>query len=348
MTETRTLLQRPAMVLLCIALAFFVWYVGDVLLVIFAGILLAVALSSASDGLARWTPLNRGFALLAVIVLAGLGLAGLGFLVVPQAMEELWALWERLTAIAADIQRWAQQFAMFEAPEENGENADTGGVTESLVGPVQEAAGAAAGALMTTLGALGTILIIVILGGFVAANPGLYLRGVGKLVPQRHRSRFSEVVGLTGYGLRWWLLGQLVSMAMLGISTGIGLYLFGIDLWLGLALLTALLTFIPFLGPILAGIPIVAVAFADGLDTGLFVLGFYLVVQTIEGNIITPMIQERAVMMPPALLIGMQVLFGALFGLPGLILAAPLTVVGMIAVNTLYIEDVLGDERAVP
>jgi predicted PurR-regulated permease PerM len=346
MTETRTLLQRPAMVLLCIALAFFVWYVGDVLLVIFAGILLAVALSSASDGLARWTPLNRGFALLAVIVLAGLGLVGLGFIVVPQAMEELWALWERLVAIAGDIQRWAQQFAMFETPD-NGDE-ENGGITEGMIGTAQEAAGAAAGALMTTLGALGTILIIVILGGFIAANPGLYLRGIEKLVPRRHRFRLSEVLSLTGYGLRWWLLGQLVSMALLGVSTGIGLYVIGIDLWLGLALLTALLTFIPFLGPIIAGIPIVAVGFADGLQTGLIVLVFYLVIQTIEGNIITPMIQERAVLMPPALLIGMQVLFGALFGLPGLILAAPLTVVGMIAVNMLYIEDVLGDERAVP
>jgi predicted PurR-regulated permease PerM len=342
MTETRTFLQRPGAVLLAIALAFFVWYVGDVLLVIFAGILLAVALSSASDGLAHWTPLNRGFSLLLVIILAAAALAGLGFLVVPQAMEELWALWERMVAIAGDVQRWAQQFAMFEMPEESGENGENSGIAEGMIGPVQEAAGAAAGVLMTTLGALGTILIILILGGFIAANPGLYLRGLEKLIPQRHRSRFSEVLGQTGYGLRWWLLGQLVSMALLGISTGIGLWVIGIDLWLGLALLTALLTFIPFLGPLIAGIPIVAVGFAAGLQTGLIVLAFYLVIQNIEGNIITPMIQERAVLMPPALLIGMQVLFGALFGLPGLILAAPLTVVGMIVVNMLYIEDTLG------
>jgi predicted PurR-regulated permease PerM len=346
MTETRTLLQRPGLVLLGIALAFFVWYVGDVLLVIFAGILLAVALSAASDALAHWTPLNRGLSLLFVMILAASGLVGLGFLVVPQALGELWALWEQLAMIAGEIQQWLQQFTMFETPE--GDDAESGGVTEGMIGTVQDAAGAAAGALMTTLGALGTILIIVILGGFVAVNPGLYLRGLQKLVPRRHRARSGEVMGLLGYGLRWWLLGQLVSMALLGVSTGIGLYVIGIDLWLGLALLTALLTFIPFLGPIIAGIPIVAVGFAAGFQTGLIVLAFYLVVQTIEGNIITPMIQERAVLMPPALLIGMQVLFGALFGLPGLILAAPLTVVGLIAVNMLYVEDVLGDKRAVP
>jgi predicted PurR-regulated permease PerM len=348
LTETRTLLQRPAVVLLGIALAFFVWYVGDVLLVIFAGILLAVALSSASDGLARWTPLNRGLSLLLVIILAILGLVGLGFLVVPQAIEEVWALWERMVGIAGDVQRWAQQFALLDQPEGNDGNGENSGLTESVIGTVQDAAGAAAGALMTTLGALGTILIVAILGGFMAANPGVYLRGLKKLAPQRHRPRISEVLAMTGHGLRWWLLGQLVSMALLGVSTAIGLYLIGIDLWLGLALLTALLTFIPFLGPLIAGIPIVAVGFAAGLQTGLIVLAFYLVLQNVEGNIITPMIQERAVRMPPALLIGMQVLFGALFGIPGLILAAPLTVVGMIAVNMLYIEDVLGDERAVP
>jgi predicted PurR-regulated permease PerM len=342
-----SLLQRPGIVILGIAIALLIWAVGDVLLVVFAGILLAVALSAASDYVAEWTPLGRGLSLVLVFLLALLVLGGIGYLVVPQALEELGRLWERIVAILEDLHAWSQQYPILNLGGGDAANGE-GGIPEGAMGAAQQVFGAATGMVLGAVGALGTFLIIIVLGGFVAANPGLYLRGICKLVPQRHRERAGEVLAMSGYGLRWWLLGQLVSMALLGVSTGIGLYLFGIDLWLGLALLTALLTFIPFLGPILAGIPIVAVALADGIETGLFVLGFYLVVQTIEGNIVTPMIHERAVSLPPALLIGMQLLAGALFGLPGFILAAPLTVVGMILVNMLYIEDVLNDERAVP
>ncbi len=346
---------RPGAALLVIALVLLVWYLGHVLLVIFAGILLAVALSSAADGLAHWSPLNRGISLFVVAVLAIAGLVGLGFLVVPAALEELWTLLERLTEIASDLQQWMGQLPLVEGADGNGGNGNAAGndsngdaLTESLMGSVQDAAGAAAGALFSILGALGTVLIVTIIGGFVAVNPPVYISGMLKLVPEPRRARASQTLAAIGHGLRWWLLGQLVSMAVLGVSTGIGLFAIGIDLWLGLALLTAVLTFIPFLGPIIAGVPIVAIAFGDGFETGLIVLVFYLALQNVEGNILTPMIQERAVRVPPALLVSMQVLFGAIFGAAGFIMAAPLTVVGFIAVNMLYVEDVLGDEAAGP
>jgi predicted PurR-regulated permease PerM len=93
---------------------------------------------------------------------------------------------------------------------------------------------------------------------------------------------------------------------------------------------------------------VVPIDFTEGMQTGLMVLAFYLIVQNVEGNVVTPMIQHRAVELPPALLIATQVLFGTLFGALGLILAAPLAAVGLVAVNLLYIEGVLGERRATP
>jgi predicted PurR-regulated permease PerM len=342
MMESRSRWIRPEIVLLALGIGLLLWLVGEVLLMVFAGVLLAIALSAMAGGLAHWTLLSRGWALIFVTLSLAIVLIALGFAVVPQAIEELGTLVQRLLEIAGAVQQWVQELPVFSG-DGDGDNDGNGGM-----GTIQEAAGAAAGMVMGVLGTLSTMVVVIVIGIFIAADPGLYTRGLLKLTPLSVRTRASEAMSLIGYVLRWWLLGQLVSMTVLGVLTAAGLYLLGIELWLGLAALTAILTFVPFLGPIIAGIPIVAIAFADGIETGLIVLAFFVSLQSLEGYILTPMIQQRAVLMPPALLISMQVLFGTLFGAPGLILAAPLTAAGLVAVNLLYVEDVLGDRRSVP
>jgi predicted PurR-regulated permease PerM len=343
MLESRSRWVRPEIVLLALGIGLLLWLVGEVLLMVFAGVLLATALSALAGGLVHWTPLGRGWALVLVTLSLAVILIALGFAIVPQAIEELGTLVQRLMEIAGAVQQWVQELPVFSGGDGDGDNDGNGGM-----GTIQEAAGAAAGIVMRVLGTISTMVVVIVIGIFMAADPGLYTRGLLKLTPLGVRSRASEALSLIGYVLRWWLLGQLVSMTVLGVLTAAGLYLIGIELWLGLAALTAILTFVPFLGPIIAGIPIVAIAFADGIETGLIVLAFFVSLQSLEGYILTPMIQQRAVLMPPALLISMQVLFGTLFGAPGLILAAPLTAAGLVAVNLLYVEDVLGDRRAVP
>jgi predicted PurR-regulated permease PerM len=132
-------------------------------------------------------------------------------------------------------------------------------------------------------------------------------------------------------------------MVLLGVSIGLGLMIIGIDLWLSLGVLTGLLTFIPYLGPIIAGIPIVIIGFTQGMETGIIVLVFYLIVQNIEAQIVVPIIQHRVVNLAPVLAISTQVLMGALFGVLGVIFAAPVTIVAMVAVRKLYMEDVLDE-----
>ncbi len=164
------------------------------------------------------------------------------------------------------------------------------------------------------------------------------------LVPPERRALAEHTLSALAHALRWWFLGQLTSMALLGSTVGFGLYVLGTDLWFALAALTALLTFVPFLGPLIATVPIVAVAFTEGTQTGLIVLFGYIVIQNVEGHVLTPMIQHKAVNLAPALLISVQVLFSLIFGMVGLILAAPLTVVAMVLVQKLWVEHMLGDK----
>jgi predicted PurR-regulated permease PerM len=210
------------------------------------------------------------------------------------------------------------------------------------------AAGNMAAQMMTmglsVVGALTSMIVLIVLTVFLSANPALYRRGAVRLVPQDRRGMVEDTLSAIAHALRWWFLGQLASMLLLGVTVGLGLFVLGVDLWFALAVLTAVLTFIPFIGPLIATVPIVAVGFADGMQTGLIVLIGYIIIQNVEGNIITPMIQHKAVDLAPALMIAVQVMLSLIFGIVGLILAAPLTVVGMVAVQKMWVEHTLGEK----
>jgi predicted PurR-regulated permease PerM len=206
----------------------------------------------------------------------------------------------------------------------------------------------AASAMLAILGVASSLVILLAIAIFAAANPGLYRRGVLTLLPAGRRARVEEALAATVHALRWWFLAQIIAMILLGVTVAIGLMIIGVDVWLSLGVLTGLLTFIPFLGPIIAGIPIVIVGFSEGLQTGIIVLVFFLVVQNLEGNFLGPLIQHRVVNLAPVLLISVQVLMSTLFGVMGLIMAAPLTLVAMVMVKKLYVEDVLGEPQGSP
>ena len=201
---------------------------------------------------------------------------------------------------------------------------------------------------MVALGVATNVLLLVVIGLFLAAAPATYREGLVQLVPIRHRPRAEQVLFRLASALRWWLLGQMVSMVVLGVATAIGLRLFSVPFWLPLALITAVFTFVPFIGPLAAGVLVVGVSLGQGLETALWVMVLFLVLQNVEGLFLTPMIQQRAVRIPPAVLIGTQVVLGALLGIPGLILAAPIAAAGLVLVKMLYVEDALGDRPALP
>jgi len=164
------------------------------------------------------------------------------------------------------------------------------------------------------------------------------------LLPPSRRPRTRTVFAALGSALRHWLLGRIASMLVVGLLTGIGLMIFGIPLALALGLIAALLSFVPYIGPILALVPALAVAAGEGTQAVVIVLMIYGAVQIVESYLVTPLIQQRAISMPPALLIAAQVVMGALAGFVGVAVATPLVVVVIVLVQMLYVEDVLGDE----
>ena len=139
--------------------------------------------------------------------------------------------------------------------------------------------------------------------------------------------------------LRWWLVGQGVAVAVIAVSTWIGLALIGMPGALLLGVQAGLVNFIPYLGPVIAAVPIVLAAMAQGTSMVIWALGVHIVIQTLEGYVLAPLIQRRAVDLPPVLTLAAVMLFGALFGAMGVALATPLVALIKVAVERLYIED---------
>jgi predicted PurR-regulated permease PerM len=185
------------------------------------------------------------------------------------------------------------------------------------------------------------LVIIVSAALYLAADPSTYVDGLVRLVPPRARDRARDLLRQVHDVLLWWLIGKVASMCAVGVLTYLGLKALGVPLALMLALIASILTFMPNIGPILAAVPAVLLALEGGLASAGWVLGLYLAVQTVESYILTPMIQQKAVSLPPALILAAQIIAGVLAGIPGVAMATPLTAAAVVLVRKLYVEDIL-------
>jgi len=314
-------------------------HLAGVLLILFAGVLLAVFLDGVARLVAPRTPLSRRGALAVELVLIAGAVVAMAVLLGPQLGGQVEELAEKLPETFDRAERWLRQSAwgtfiadrMPESPDGAMPN-DSGGL------------GALQTAFSTVLGMLADGLIVLFVGVFLAISPTLYSNALVRLVPMPRRPRAREVVSALGTALRYWLLGRIASMLVVGALTAVGLMIAGIPLALTLGLIAALFSFVPYIGPIAAVLPALAVAAGEGSQAFVAVLIVYGAVQLVESYLVTPLIQQRVVSMPPALLIAAQVVMGALAGAVGVAVATPLIVVVIVLVQMLYVEDVLGDD----
>jgi predicted PurR-regulated permease PerM len=323
---------------LIVAVLILVWLALDLLLLLFAGVLLAIFLRTLATFVARASGLSVGWALVAVCVtlVGSIGLGG--WLYAPQLAEQSDQLTQALPQLASDLTSRLRQYSwgewildQFSSPSANDQLADR--ATRVVRG------------LMDGVIAL---VIVIFTGLYLAAQPAPYLRGVLFLIPVRHRTRAAEVLYAIHHVLRWWLVGQVLAMTLVGLTVGIGLSIIGVRLSLLLGVLAGLFEFVPLVGPVVALGPALLLASAEGTRLVAWVLGLYLVVQNLEGYVLTPLVQQRAVELPPVVTIAAQLALSWIAGPIGLIVAVPLTAALMVATQMLYVEDTLGDDRAAP
>ena len=200
----------------------------------------------------------------------------------------------------------------------------------------------------STLAALGGLVVITFVAIFIALDPRTYRRGILHLVPHRGRAKAIEVMDATGVTLRRWLVAQLVGMVIIGALTTAALLLLDVRAAVALGIIAGILEFVPFFGPILSALPAIAMGLLDGPEKALWVALTYLVIQQLEGNVVTPLVMKEGLDLPPVLTIVCQSAMALVFGFVGLVIAMPLLGAIMVPIKLLYVQDVVGDEIELP
>ncbi|KAA2213280.1 AI-2E family transporter [Teichococcus oryzae] len=328
--RTVSLLVFAALLLLLL------WLVPQVPLLVFAAALLGVFLHGGSQLLRRVLPVSNGAGVLLVVLLLLLLGAAFGLLAARPMADQFSELWRqvpeaarRLTARLENYS-WGQQILESLRPG-------------NLSLPQGGGAGAVS-ALNVTFGALGNFVLVIFLGLYFAIDPQLYRRGIEAMLAPSLRPKARRIAEEAAETLRGWLGAQMISMAVVGVMTGIGLWLVGVPLAPVLGVLSAVLAFIPTIGPVMAAVPGVLLGLAGGFSGAVAVIAVYLAVQSVESYLITPFVQKRSVDLPEAATIISLVAFGLLYGFLGMLLATPMAALLLMLVRRLYVEDYLDRE----
>jgi predicted PurR-regulated permease PerM len=329
-------LKSSVIAVAVVAVALVLWFAAEVFLLAFAGMLLAIFVRGLSRLLGRYLKLGYGISVIVTVLLLVSLLGLLGWQFGVSLSKQFQELSDELPKSIENLKNYIGHYAWGRELLEQ---------LPKLIQSIQSSQiwTRAGGVFSTTVGAFANLLIVIATGLYFLAEPRLYVNGIVTLVPKAKRERAREVINAIEHQLWWWSIGMLISMSSIGLMTIIGLMILDIPLALSLGLLTGVLAFIPNFGPISSAIPPLLLGLMKSPQLALWVGGLYLLVQAIESNLITPMVQRRTVAMPPVLAIGMQLLLGILFGFLGLLLATPITVVLLVLVKALYIEDALGD-----
>ena len=290
-----------------------VW-LAQPLLLIMGGLVLAAMFDGGARLLGRVLPIPRGIRL-TIVVLAVFGFMYWTFVFTG---SELAAQAASLQAIVeTQIESIGNRIAAA------GFNISAEDV-KSFGTQILNSVGRVTAAVSSVVGTVTNMAMMLVLAIFIAAEPRMYERGVAWMLPLAEREHFYVTAAKMGSVLRRLMAGRLLGMAVEGFGTWILLSLGGVPMAALLGVLTGLLAFLPNIGAIVSGALIILVGFSAGVDVGLYAIFVYFVVQMVDGYLIVPMVAKRAVDLAPALVLGAQILFGALFGILGLALADPI------------------------
>ncbi|MEA3052090.1 MAG: hypothetical protein QOG72_993 [Sphingomonadales bacterium] len=298
-------------------------FLAQPLLLIFAGIVLASMLDGGTRLLGRVLPIRRGFRL-AIVTLLAVSFIGWTFYYAGATLAgQAESLRAAVTLQANRLLAWGNELGIVQ-----------GGVgVDQLSGQLMGTLGRLGSAVSSAVGVITSMVMILVIGIFIAVEPRLYQRGVAWMLPLRNRDRFYATAERMGFTLRRLMAGRLVGMAFEGVGTWILLALGGVPMAALLGIITGLLAFVPNIGAIVSGVLMVLAGFSVSVNAGLWAIAVYFVIQNVDGYLIVPYVARRTVDLAPALVLSAQLLFGALFGLIGLMLADPMVAMLKVALE---------------
>jgi len=342
-SDLRDFVVRVAVVAGAVAMLFLAWQARQALLLIFAAVVVAAIFDAVSRPFRQWANVSRRWAMVlaAITIAAALGLVG--WLVGSRVAGQFGQLVSALQQAEPLIRGW---LGLDGSGGNSGSGSSGGG--EASMAPYLDWAMSAASWGFGAVGALGSLVLVIVAGYFLAFEHGLYKRGLAMMFPKDQQTRVEDALEQGGAGLFQWLKGQLVSMTVVAVLVGLGTWIIGLPAPIALGLFAGLAGFVPVIGSVAGAAPALALATTQDGSALLWTVALIVVVQQVESNMIMPMVNRSTVDIPPALLLLNVFLFGAIFGGVGVVVAAPLTVVVFVLVKKLYIVDVLEQKVELP
>lgn len=315
-----------------------IWQLAQILLLLFASVLVAALLRALAGVIEKYTPIPQRWSVALAVLVVGAVLAGFVWLVGMQIQTQVSLFIESLPNLvrAVEDQIGIDRLSDWLAQQ----------LRQTLEGRLL--AVDLATYSLWLVGVAATLLVVLASGVYLALNPEPYRKGLLKLVPIERQEEVSDTLQAAGRALMLWLVGQLAAMVLIGTVTTLGLWLLGVPTPLALGFLAGLLEFVPIVGPIVSAIPAIAVGLAESPSTALWVAGLYLLIQQAEGIFIIPLIHQHTVHLPPVLTIFAILAFGALFGPLGVLLATPLAVVCLVLVKKRWVRETLHEPVDLP
>ena len=322
--------RTTAIVLATAAAAYLIWQLVDLLLLLFACGLVALILLTITKLIRRHWKMPFGIALtltvLLLIAVVGGALSFFGATMSAQFTDLVLRLPAAWTAVQQQLETSPIGASLLDRAK--------------ALAPSGQSIVDAFTTVLATVGGIVSGLVIVLVGGlYLAAQPRLYEGGALKLLPASIRPQAIETAEAITASLKNWLKGQALGMVFVGVGTTIGLLIVGVPAAAAIGLVAGLAEFVPYSGAIVAGIPAIILGFSQSTDTGLWTIAVLVIVQQIQGNIVMPLLQNQMVELPPALTIFGIIAAGILLGPVGVLLATPLTVVVLVLLRRLYLRE---------
>ena len=334
---------------LFVALLIFAWHFAATLFLIFAGMLLGVALNAMAGLLGRMVPLPQPVRLAIVCLALAAMLSGIVFLggttIAKQATILSNTIKSQLVNVKAFLESHGIDTSFFDinsfSAAPSGSETSTSAASTPHNLPSASAIASSGGAilgqtfkvLLGTVSAVGNFFIVLFLGLAFAVQPSVYRDGLVFIAPAKYRARATIIIDRIGYTLERWLIAQIITMAAVFLVTWIGLAIIGIPSSFILGIQAGLLAFIPTVGAILGGLIVVLASLATGWVAGISAFILFLGVHALESYVLTPIIQRQALDIPPATLFAFQILLGVVFGIWGLALALPLMAIAKVMID---------------
>lgn len=319
---------------------YILWQIRQVLLLVFAAVILATTLNRLARRLQR-SRVPRSVAVLLSIAILLTIVVGFFGLIVPAFTTQFQQLTWLFPRGLERSDFWIEQVRRRIPNQLTPYLPDVESLIQQLQPLANQLFQRSFAFFSNTFGFVFNFLLVLILTLMLLVEPQPYRKAFVRLFPSFYRRRVDEILALSEVALEGWLTGILFNMTVITVLSGIGLWLLGVRLVLAQAALAGILTFIPNVGPALSVIPPMAIALLDAPWKPFAVLGLYIAIQQLETNFLTPYVMAQQVSLLPAVTLLSQVFFATFFGFLGLLLALPLTVVGQVWLQEVLIKDIL-------